>query len=81
MIWTEKRNFICHCPFDDLGYCNGETSMDRVLTMNDSVTIRELREDYLQQKLLRQVTAKSKVPSYVVFVLAVLASLLAYQML
>ena len=55
--------------------------MDRVLTMNDSVTIRELREDYLQQKLLRQVTAKSKVPSYVVYVLAVLASLLAYQML
>lgn len=54
--------------------------MERVLTMNDSVTIRELREDYRQQQLLRKVTAKSKVPSYVIYVLAVLASLLAYQL-
>lgn len=55
--------------------------MERVITMNDSITIKELRADYQQQKLLRQVAAKSKVPSYVIYVIAVLASLLAYQVM
>ena len=49
--------------------------------MNDSVTIKELRADYQQQVLLRKATAKSKVPSTVIYVVAVLVSLLAYQLL
>ena len=49
--------------------------------MNDFITVKELRAEYRQQKQLEQERVKGQFPSWVLYVVAVLVCLLAYQII